>query len=369
MNVLLCTPYEEGKAIVFGGITIWARNIVSYYNALNVNDRKVSLCIQPFDRRTFVSKDLSRFQRYYFGAKEYLKMIKETKKSLIRGHFDIVHVSSSASISLVKDIILIRLIHKYQSKAIIHLHFGRAPEIVRKRNWEYFLLKRVLRTADMVLFMDTNSINSIKELGFRNIKYVPNPISEVTMDNINKKRLSVPRVEKTVLFVGHIIRSKGVFELAEAARELDGISLSFVGKCPEDTKSDLLRVNSKINFIGEVTHERVIEQMLSSDLFVLPSYTEGFPNVILESMACECAIVGTSVGAIPEMLNINSTAPCGLVVPPRDSLSLRNALETLLNDSQLRDTYRKNAKYRVNDCYRVGKIWAQLESIWESTLR
>ena len=65
----------------------------------------------------------------------------------------------------------------------------------------------------------------------------------------------------------------------------------------------------------------------ASDVFVLPSYTEGFPNVIIEAMAMGKPIIATSVGAIPEMLDEG----CGVVVPPKDADSLQKALQKVCN--------------------------------------
>jgi glycosyltransferase involved in cell wall biosynthesis len=66
--------------------------------------------------------------------------------------------------------------------------------------------------------------------------------------------------------------------------------------------------------------------MQAADLFVLPTYTEGFPNVILEAMAAGKAIISTRVGAIPEMLAVDENESCGLVIAPRDAGALVAAL-------------------------------------------
>jgi glycosyltransferase involved in cell wall biosynthesis len=59
-------------------------------------------------------------------------------------------------------------------------------------------------------------------------------------------------------------------------------------------------------------------------IFVLPTYTEGFPNVILECMASGCPIITTPVGAIPDMLQFGSTQACGACVDVKDVQGLKN---------------------------------------------
>lgn len=70
--------------------------------------------------------------------------------------------------------------------------------------------------------------------------------------------------------------------------------------------------------------------MLKCTVFVLPTYTEGFPNVVLESMACGCPIVATSVGAIPEMLD----GGAGIVIEPRNVEQLRDAVAWVLENPE-----------------------------------
>jgi glycosyltransferase involved in cell wall biosynthesis len=67
--------------------------------------------------------------------------------------------------------------------------------------------------------------------------------------------------------------------------------------------------------------------MRAADIFCLPSYTEGCPNVVVEALACGRPIVATKVGGIPELVRPAS----GILVPPRDSAALREALQLALS--------------------------------------
>lgn len=365
MKVLLCTPYEEGKEIVFGGVTIWARNIINFYRT-RANEA-VSVDIQSFDRITYVNKDMSKFARIYYGISEYLDMIKKADLTLKKKKYDIVHLNSSANLSFFKDLLMIRKVHCHGAKMVLHLHFGRIPQIIEKNNWEWKILKIILKYVDMVITMDQRSFEILKEKGYNNVSYLPNPLSLAIINQIHDNSQTV-KVKKSILFVGHIIQAKGVFELAEATIGMKFSTLRFVGKCPDDTKQKLLSINPNIVFVGEIPHSQVVNEMLASDILVLPSYTEGFPNVILEGMACGCAIVGTSVGAIPEMLDVESQEPCGTVVAPCDVDGLHDALTNLLDDENLKNVYRQRSVKRVNERYSVDVVWHQLTGIWKETL-
>ena len=104
--------------------------------------------------------------------------------------------------------------------------------------------------------------------------------------------------------------------------------------------------------------------MLKCGVFVLPSYTEGFPNVIIESMYCGCPIVATNVGAIPEMLNVSNETCAGICVEPGDVEQLRNAIRLILDKINYAEKLGHNAKQRVVDEYSITAVWNMLNKIW-----
>ena len=112
-------------------------------------------------------------------------------------------------------------------------------------------------------------------------------------------------------------------------------------------------------FLGEKPHDEAMKIVASSSVFTLPSYTEGFPNAVLEAMALEKPIVATSVGAIPDML-----CGCGVVVPPENSRELENALSDLISNEELRNDFAKKAKHKMLGEYTIDKIFESYKTIW-----
>lgn len=137
--------------------------------------------------------------------------------------------------------------------------------------------------------------------------------------------------------VGKIHRGKGVFELMRAAsilRDKYPVKLLYVGEGPEmgalKKESQGLGMAETIVFAGL---RRDIERMYAAmDVFVLPSYNEGMPTVLLEAMAMARPVIATPVGGIPEIINNGEN---GMLVPVSDHVAVAEVFETLFNNRSL----------------------------------
>ena len=109
----------------------------------------------------------------------------------------------------------------------------------------------------------------------------------------------------------------------------------------------------------------MLNQLIDTSILVLPSYTEGFPNVIIEAMAMGCAVIATDVGAIPEMLNIDSNNPCGICIRPKKIDDLIEAFSYLSEDNGRIVAMGQNGIDRVLSSYSMSTISREYERIWQ----
>ena len=361
MKVLIISP-KDG---IVGGISIWTRNILDYVK----NQSGVKLQICDFSRKITGRMISNPISKAYYAIRDYWRLTKEAVSTIKQYEGDVVHLCSSASFLLVRDWFVIRAAKRRGLKTCVHFHFGRIPEIALKGNWEWRLLKRVVEKADTTIVMDMMSFKTLNNIPGLDVVLLPNPLSDNIVKVINS--ITTTRNPRTLLFAGHCIPTKGVTELVTACKSISGIKLLMVGAISPEMESYLNSLcgddNSWLEIKGQVSHEETIAHMKSCDIFVLPTYTEGFPNVILESMACGCPIIASGVGAIPEMLEEENGKCYGVVIEPRNTKQLKSAIEMLLSDGNLKHECGSNAKVRVIERYSIDKVCKQLNEIWKRT--
>lgn len=365
MKILFATPYK----CVTGGIAQWAGHIVSYYERVGGGECTLDVLPMNDPKSGRSTVGMSLCHRIVYGIQTYSRVLKSLRKRLSADKYDILHISTSASISLSKDYLMIKCAKRRGVRTIVHFHFGRIPQIAKSNNWEWKLLKRVVRLADCAVVMDEASYDTLRAKGFDNVSLLPNPVAprvvEIVAENAN-----IQRVPRSLLFVGHVVKTKGVFELLEACSKIENINLQLVGHITPDMQAQidgLYKGAFWLTVCGERPYDEVVKEMCKCDVFVLPTYTEGFPNVILESMACGCAIVTTPVGAIPEMLEEENGKHYGVMVEPRNVEQLKEGIEKMLSDADFKNECRANVRQRVNERYNIDSVWRQMVNIWNET--
>lgn len=362
MRVLFCSP--SGNV---GGISRWTQHILNYYS---INNSDIEI-VQYYGKNSVGSHTGdSLIGRIYRGVYKYIPLYRDIRQRIRQEGFDILHLCSSASISLTKDILILHSARKHGLRTILHFHFGRIPDLFAQKNWEYKLLVRALALADKVIVIDNKSHETLTRAGYKNIEFLPNPLTPA-IGTIIRENASIVRQERKIVFAGHVIPTKGVFELVEACKQIPDIKVKMLGFVSDEMRTQLRQAageNSEtwLDIAGEQSYDATIKEMLSAGVFVLPTYTEGFPNVILESMACACPIVTTDVGAIPEMLDIAHGFNNGICVKPKDIEGLKTAIEKMLNQRDYALQCGLNARKRVAEQYSMPIVWDKLTSIWKS---
>lgn len=173
-----------------------------------------------------------------------------------------------------------------------------------------------------------------------------------------RQSAGLPLERAVVLFAGHVVRAKGIFELIEAIARLDPAPrplLVVAGSGSERADAEALatRLGIEVRFLGAVEHARIPELFGAADIVALPSYYEGLPAVVCEAMLSGRTVVATTAGGIPEVVQHERT---GLLVPAKEIEPLAEALRRCTTDTALRNKIERNAL-----------LFAQTELTWKVT--
>jgi glycosyltransferase involved in cell wall biosynthesis len=169
-----------------------------------------------------------------------------------------------------------------------------------------------------------------------------------------------------VIYLGRMERDKGVADLLAAWRRVarDDRTLLLIGSLGLKDPVGMETLPKGVDYRGWTIEAR--RYMAAADAFVLPSHAEGMSNALLEAMAAGLACVSTTVGAAPEMIRNGES---GLLVPPKDHEALGAALESLLDDSELRARLGACARESVAATYGIERIVDQVEAAYDLTVR
>lgn len=201
----------------------------------------------------------------------------------------------------------------------------------------------------VVLNKETKRRADILGVPSKKVAMIPNPVSPFYQQGHRSEQ------KYDFLFVGEINPRKGVkrllksfFEL-RSAREFSDITMCLVGPVTDQVYFDKLKKqfdfteNVHISYLGYKTKEELRKIYYQSGIFVLPSYSEGMPNVLLEAMSTGLPVIGTRIPGIIENIDNGKT---GLLFENDESLAL--AMRTLLTSHELRVSLGKSGERFVS---------------------
>ena len=299
----------------YGGIANWYSLISKYVsekknivfiplNNASKSQRKKKSGVRPlFDRIVISGFELFSIRNAFY------EIVREFNP-------DVVHITTSGQLAIIRDIVLLRYAKRKGIPSVYHIRFGRVQDISKRDTIEWRMLKYAVSKADITIAIDrATELSLVSECRNADIRYIPNPFDIRIIENIR----SSSSKRKRIVFIGWVIKTKGIEELLEAWDNLNEVSrhysLEIIGP---GEKNYITELNNKyfcnnVEFIGELNHDDVLNRLSVAKALILPSYTEGFPNSVLEAMALRIPVIATSVGAIPEML----ADDCGFLIEPK----------------------------------------------------
>lgn len=216
-----------------------------------------------------------------------------------------------------------------------------------------------------------NSITKkpLQVLGYGNVMGVD--LSYYCKENVNlnlneERKLKTDGVF-TFLFVGRIVRDKGINELVKAFIRLHNhhpnTKLYLVGPFedsldPISTETrQAISQNDSIDAVGAKRGDDLLAYYAAADCFVFPSYREGFPNTVLEAGAMELPSIVTDINGSREIIIEGKN---GVIVPPRDEQALFEAMKEMLENTEKRKEMAANARRLIAQRFEASFVRACL---------
>jgi glycosyltransferase involved in cell wall biosynthesis len=239
-----------------------------------------------------------------------------------------------------------------------------------------------IKNCNAFIVAGASSFEYLRGFGLpeKNIFIAPNAVdteffaehaAHVRSDSVGQRlRLGLPN--HFALYVGRLVKEKGVFDLLHAYAKLapnkrEGLSLVFVGDgaARQELEKQAERISpGRVDFAGFLQRRELVSYYALADMFVLPTHTDPWGLVVNEAMACSLPVICTdAAGCAPNLVKDRWN---GMTFPVQDTATLGLAITELSNDAELRCAMGKRSKEWISrnspDACAAGIAQAVLES-------
>lgn len=346
-NILLVSPIPPPE----GGMATWTVKYSEFCEKNNIYLNVVNTAL--IGKR---AENISIFKRsIYNEVVRTYRIFSDLKKKLKDEKIAIAHLNSSCSMyGIIRDYLLIRYIKAKRTdiKVVFECHCNLEYEL--NSNFKKTIFKKISKYVDCVLTLNSKSLSLAKSLTDK-----PNYLSNNFIDKNWIVENKIVNAElKRILYVGHVQKFKGSRELIEAAKKCSDIEFMLIGPIDSEITKDYIPSNVKL--VGKKSPREVKELLLTADIFVFPSYTEGFSIALLEAMAAGLPIIATNVGANLDMIEKKG----GIIVRSQNSQDIVEAINQLRSEEVRMKMSNWNIR-KVRETYTVEHVMGELIDLYE----
>ncbi len=260
-----------------------------------------------------------------------------------------VHIGSNAS--LYRESFFIVLAKIFRQKTIAHFHAGDVEEYLEKQSETgKKFISGAIGLSDRLIAVSKDSAQKLRKIAPKNeIEIIANAIDTKPFAFPVKRfdeRVGIVRI----LFVGAMGKLKGETDLADAVKLITekhpNLRVSFLGFGGENLREYCAEIGIEklIEFVGAVSLEERLGFFEKADIFALPTYAEAMPMSVIEAMAAGLPVVSTTVGGIPELIDVDKE---GFLVEPANKRKLAEKLSVLITNKHLRVKMGRKAQEKV----------------------
>ena len=292
---------------------------------------------------------------------------------IIASNVAIVHVNTSMDPRAFWRDFCFTLFGRLLGVAVVYqIHGGELPDVFAGNSWlRNVSMRWVLRLASATVVLGQRELTAYQRwVPAARLHHYPNAI-DVARYSAYVERSD--HAELRLVYIGRLASAKGLFELIDAMGRLrrqdrvPRLTIAGTGRDVDALKqhAKALGLQGLVTFRGPVFGEEKISLWMQSDIFVFPSYHEGLPYALLESMAAGVPVVTTPVGAIPDVVTDGTH---GLLVPPRDDEAIAAAVAALDDNRERIKAMRTACRKRVSEEYSLERLTRDFEGLYSALI-
>jgi len=361
---------KKYEGLILGPLPPPSGGIATFCEDLLENMSKSKFRLIHFKKKPFNKSDhiLVKFVSIFVIYTRFLILLFKT-----RPYF--VHINTASYRSFFWNSIFLILSKLFLRSTILHIHGGGFASFYKESNHvRKFLIRKILHITDNIIALSSSWKKVLSLLvSEHKISVIPNGVNVMSFNTIKASRneFHFSSNSLVVSFMGSLTEDKGIYDILKAiplvTRQKENCVFAFAGRA-DDTVCNSFKlkdIKEHIFFLGELFGDKKIRFLLSSDIFLLPSYVEGLPIVLLEAMAAGLPVVSTPVGAIPELVKEDCN---GYLIAPGDYNALATKILTLAEDENLRKKMGLNNSKKMANQYDFRIISAKIERLYEQLM-
>lgn len=294
---------------------------------------------------------------------------------IIRFRPFLIHLNTSLNHkSFWRDIAYLMIGKVLRRKVIIQIHGGSLGRFCRSSLALRYISSCAFRLADAVVVLSSVEKRNFEKISsLKKLAVIPNAIdiAEYHRESPRKHDGKVRRLA----YLGRLTREKGLSEAVAAMKILtsDPVvgEIEFVmagsGRAREDLMSQIkeMGLGARIRMIEPLFGMDKVRFLRQADVFLFPSYHEGLPYAILESLAAGTPVIASNVGGIPDAV-IDGVH--GLLIEPRDPVQIADAIRRLASDNNLVRTMSQNCLSWAKENFGLERLSSQFDDLYRSVM-
>ena len=326
---------KDGVPSTIGGTTILLKGLLDY-----LDDRNIPHTFIPSNR---LPGKINNFLNFLYVI--FFSTLNMPKNQIV-----MVNASVNGAFYLSPAIYWISKL--FRCKFVFRKYAGNFEDYFEcKSNWtQQWISYKTYFRADLILAETKRLVNFFRNKGCQNVEWFPNARRKVTAE---PDKMSF---NKRFVFISHVKKSKGIFEIIEAMKGLpQEYSIDVYGPFTDNSCPLSVFHNTRVRYMGVLNPKNVLNTLKEYDVLLLPTYHrgEGYPGIIIEAYSLGMPVIATNWRAIPEIVSEQSG---GILIPIKDPESLKDAILSIDNEKfismkkKVSKSFTRFESDKVNNC-------------------